>query len=193
MQEATDSAIGLAAAVGAANVSLPLQHGDRVPFGARHLEVRSTPGHTDGCLSFVLDDRSLAFTGDALLVRGCGRCDFQQGDAHTLWRSITEQLLSLPDTCLLYPGHDYIETNLKFTLSREPDNAAAQALLPSVTGHDPASSVVTTLAQEHAHNTFFRLDSASVMAGLRASVPDMPAHPDAETVFRTLRELRNKW
>jgi hydroxyacylglutathione hydrolase len=52
---------------------------------------------------------------------------------------------------------------------------------------------VTTLAQEHAHNTFFRLDSASVMAGLRASVPDMPAKPDAETVFRTLRELRNKW
>jgi rhodanese-related sulfurtransferase len=49
----------------------------------------------------------MAFTGDALLVRGCGRCDFQQGNAHTLWRSITEQLLSLPESCLLYPGHDY--------------------------------------------------------------------------------------
>jgi rhodanese-related sulfurtransferase len=71
------------------------------------LEVRSTPGHTDGCVSFVLDDNSRAFTGDALLVRGCGRCDFQQGNAHTLYRSITEQLLSLPDSCLLYPGHDY--------------------------------------------------------------------------------------
>jgi len=55
----------------------------------------------------VLDDESLAFTGDALLVRGCGRCDFQQGDAHTLYRSITEQILSLPNNCLLYPGHDY--------------------------------------------------------------------------------------
>jgi len=55
----------------------------------------------------VLDDHAMAFTGDALLVRGCGRCDFQQGDAHTLWRSITEQLFSLPDSCLLYPGHDY--------------------------------------------------------------------------------------
>ena len=50
---------------------------------------------------------SLALTGDALLVRGCGRCDFQQGDATTLFRSITEQLFSLPDACLLYPGHDY--------------------------------------------------------------------------------------
>ena len=107
MHEATGCAIGLAAAVGATNVTLPLQHGDRVAFGDRALEVRSTPGHTDGCISFVLDDQSMAFTGDALLVRGCGRCDFQQGNAHTLWRSITEQLLSLPESCLLYPGHDY--------------------------------------------------------------------------------------
>jgi rhodanese-related sulfurtransferase len=49
----------------------------------------------------------MAFTGDALLVRGCGRCDFQQGNAHSLWSSITEQLFTLPESCLLYPGHDY--------------------------------------------------------------------------------------
>ena len=107
MHQATGSAIGLAAAARAENVTLPLAHGDRIVFGSRQLEVRSTPGHTDGCVSYVLDDRSMAFTGDALLVRGCGRCDFQQGDAHILWRSITEQLFTLPDTCLLYPGHDY--------------------------------------------------------------------------------------
>ena len=107
MHQATGSAIGLAAAARADNVTLPLHHGDRVPFGERSLEVRSTPGHTDGCVSFVLDDHGMAFTGDALLVRGCGRCDFQQGDAQTLYRSITGQLFSLPDHCLLYPGHDY--------------------------------------------------------------------------------------
>jgi len=107
MHEATGCAIGLAAAARAENVTLPLQHGDHVAFGGRFLEVRSTPGHTDGCISFVLDDRSMAFTGDALLVRGCGRCDFQQGNAHSLWSSITGQLFSLPDSCLLYPGHDY--------------------------------------------------------------------------------------
>ena len=107
MHEATGCAIGLAAAVRAENVTLPLQHDDRVAFGTRFVDVRSTPGHTDGCISFVLDDQSMTFTGDALLVRGCGRCDFQQGDAHTLWRSITEQIFSLPDACLLYPGHDY--------------------------------------------------------------------------------------
>ncbi|MEB3258934.1 MAG: rhodanese-like domain-containing protein [Cyanobacteriota bacterium] len=107
MAQATGCAIGLAAAVGAENVSLLLRHGDRVPFGGRALEVRATPGHTDGCLTYVLDDHTLAFTGDALLVRGTGRCDFQQGDARTLYRSLTEQILTLPPTCLLYPGHDY--------------------------------------------------------------------------------------
>ena len=112
MHEATGCAIALAAAAGAVNVSLLLHHGDRLNFGARHLEVRSTPGHTNGCLTFVLDDLSMAFTGDALLVRGCGRCDFQQGDAHTLWTSITEQIYSLPGACLLYPGHDYSGRNI---------------------------------------------------------------------------------
>jgi len=123
MHEATGCAIGLAAAVGAENVTLPLRHGDRVDFGHRHLSVRSTPGHTDGCLSFVLDDHSLAFTGDALLVRGSGRCDFQQGDPHTLWRSITEQILSLPDSCLLYPGHDYTGRGVSSVAEEKAFNA----------------------------------------------------------------------
>jgi sulfur dioxygenase len=80
---------------------------ERISFGKRNLEVRPTPGHTDGCTTFVLDDRSMAFTGDALLIRGCGRTDFQGGDARTLYRSVREQIFSLPDACLLYPGHDY--------------------------------------------------------------------------------------
>jgi glyoxylase-like metal-dependent hydrolase (beta-lactamase superfamily II)/rhodanese-related sulfurtransferase len=107
MREATGCAIGLAAAARAENVTLPLRHGDRVAFGERFLEVRATPGHTDGCLTFVLDDQSMAFTGDALLVRGCGRCDFQKGNARALWTSITTRILTLPDHCRLLPGHDY--------------------------------------------------------------------------------------
>ena len=107
MHQATGCDIGLARAARADNVTLPLEHGDQVRFGERHVSVRSTPGHTDGCLTYVLDDHSLALTGDALLVRGCGRCDFQQGDARTLFHSISEQILSLPAHCQLYPGHDY--------------------------------------------------------------------------------------
>ena len=86
---------------------LRLDHGDRVAFGKYHLEVRATPGHTDGCLTFVLGDRRMVFTGDCLLIRGAGRCDFQQGNARALYRSITEQIFSLPDDCLVFPGHDY--------------------------------------------------------------------------------------
>ena len=107
LKSAFDSRIGLARTYGAENVDLPLGHGDKVRFGARALEVRATPGHTAGCLSFVSDDQSLVFTGDALLVRGAGRTDFQQGDAARLFRSIREQLFTLPDDCLIYPAHDY--------------------------------------------------------------------------------------
>jgi rhodanese-related sulfurtransferase len=78
-----------------------------VRFGAESLEVRATPGHTAGCLSFVTSDRRMVFTGDALLVRGAGRTDFQEGDAGLLFRSIREQLLTLPDECIVCPAHDY--------------------------------------------------------------------------------------
>jgi len=88
-------------------VDLPIDHGDRITFGSRHLKVRATPGHTDGCVTLVLDDQSMALTGDTLLIRGAGRCDFQHGSAHALYRSITQQIFSLPDACLLFPGHDY--------------------------------------------------------------------------------------
>lgn len=92
---------------GAPCADVQVDHGDRVAFGQRYLEVRATPGHTNGCVTYVLDDLSMAFTGDALLIRGCGRTDFQQGDSPLLWRSIHEQIFTLPDECTLYPGHDY--------------------------------------------------------------------------------------
>ncbi len=101
------SAILLAAASGAEGADRYLAHGDRVGFGDRHLEVRATPGHTQGCLTYVLDDASMAFTGDCLLIRGSGRTDFQQGDAHAMFRSVRDEILTLPPHCLLYPAHDY--------------------------------------------------------------------------------------
>jgi hydroxyacylglutathione hydrolase len=110
-----------------------------------------------------------------------------------MYETFAKQLESLPDDTRLYPGHDYIENNLKFTLSREPDNAAAQALLPKVAGHDPQTSIVTTLKQEKTFNTFFRLTNSGVIAKLREAFPDLPEKPDARTVFLKLRELRNKW
>jgi sulfur dioxygenase len=101
------SRIVLSAAAQAQGADRDLQQGDTVHFGSRHLECRATPGHTAGCMSYVLDDASMAFTGDALLIRGCGRTDFQQGDAAQLFASVHEQIFTLPPACLVYPGHDY--------------------------------------------------------------------------------------
>ena len=104
---------GAKSAVSAANqvdcADLPLRHGDVLSFGCYTLEARSTPGHTSGCLSFVLKagGKTMAFTGDSLFIRGCGRTDFQQGDSATLYDSVHTQLFSLPDDTILFPGHDY--------------------------------------------------------------------------------------
>jgi glyoxylase-like metal-dependent hydrolase (beta-lactamase superfamily II)/rhodanese-related sulfurtransferase len=106
-KRALGSAIALAGVYRAENVDRPLRHGDEVKLGGTSLEVRATPGHTEGCLCFVTADQAAVFTGDALLVRGAGRTDFQHGDARQLFRSIREQLFTLPDACVVYPAHDY--------------------------------------------------------------------------------------
>jgi sulfur dioxygenase len=107
LKQTLGSRIAIARDSGARNFDVGIAPGDRMAFGRRFLEARATPGHTSGCMTFVLDDRSMAFTGDALLIRGAGRTDFQQGDAHVLYRSIVTQIYTLPDSCLLYPAHDY--------------------------------------------------------------------------------------
>lgn len=69
------------------------------------LQPLHTPGHTDGHFAYLFDGK--VFTGDALLIEGCGRTDFQNGDADSLYRSVTEKLFTLPDETLVYPAHDY--------------------------------------------------------------------------------------
>lgn len=101
------SKIAVPEAGGSEGADLYLKPGDRIKFGARYLEMRPTPGHTSGCSTYVLDNETMAFTGDALLIRGTGRTDFQQGNSRTLYRSVKTQIFTLPDDCLLYPAHDY--------------------------------------------------------------------------------------
>jgi glyoxylase-like metal-dependent hydrolase (beta-lactamase superfamily II)/rhodanese-related sulfurtransferase len=107
LKDRLGSRIAISRAAGADGADRMLEPHEKIGFGRLHLEARPTPGHTGGCMTYVLDDRSMAFTGDALLIRGCGRTDLQQGDPRTLFRSVREQIFSLPDSCLLYPGHDY--------------------------------------------------------------------------------------
>lgn len=86
-----------------------IDEGDVVQVGTSvKLKCLATPGHTDGCVSFVLGDNTDVFTGDALLIRGCGRTDFQGGSSETLFDGVTGKLFGgLPDTCKVWPAHDY--------------------------------------------------------------------------------------
>ncbi|MCH8890568.1 MAG: MBL fold metallo-hydrolase [Myxococcales bacterium] len=104
-EQGSEVAVSAAAGVHAADIEL--QDGDLVRFGSMTLEVCSTPGHTGGCVTYVSREQGMAFTGDALLIRGCGRTDFQQGDATALFDSVRNRIFSLPDETLLFPGHDY--------------------------------------------------------------------------------------
>ena len=168
--------------------------GDVIRVGKTvELECLDTPGHTF-CHICLLShtEQPAIFSGDTLFNAGAGNVH-NGGSVDAMFSTFSEQLEKLPYNTRIYPGHDYIENNLKFTLSREPGNSAAEALLPSVMGHDPANSVVTTLGQEREFNTFFRLGNQNLIATLRETFPDLPAKLDAKTVFTKLRELRNKW
>jgi sulfur dioxygenase len=128
--------------LGGAPGDLLFDDGDEIELGTETILVRSTPGHTNGCTTFVLGD--MAFTGDALLIRGCGRTDFQQGDPRQLYRSVWDKILSLPDTTRLYPGHDY------------------------------KGRTVTTVAEEKVYNPRLRLDVdafVALMEGLGLPYP----------------------
>lgn len=171
-----------------------LSAGDIVKVGRTvELESLDTPGHTmcHICLLSHTDTPAL-FCGDTLFNAGAGNCH-NGGHPAELYHSFSNQLAKLPEATLIYPGHDYIENNLKFTLNREPDNRRAAQLLDEVAGQNPDAPLVSTLALEMEINTFFRLHSPSVIARLREAFPDLPDAPDPQTVFVKLRELRNKW
>ncbi|TNF63763.1 MAG: MBL fold metallo-hydrolase [Burkholderiales bacterium] len=93
------------AGCGIGTAAVQLQHGDTLRFGEETLRALHTPGHTAGSMSFVWRDH--VFTGDTLLINGCGRTDFQSGSARDLYRSITQVLFALPDETTVWPGHDY--------------------------------------------------------------------------------------
>jgi glyoxylase-like metal-dependent hydrolase (beta-lactamase superfamily II) len=93
----------------ARHVDVPIREGETIELGELRLEPLHTPGHTDDHHAYLLRSTSAwrVFTGDALMIDGCGRTDFQNGDAATLYRSVHDKLFSLPDETLVYPGHDY--------------------------------------------------------------------------------------
>lgn len=101
--------IGGEIALGEANhlktVDHLLKDNQELQFGAYKVKAIATPGHTAGCVSYLVE--RFVFTGDTLLIRGCGRTDFQEGDSQQLFHSVREKLFVLSDDVLVYPGHDY--------------------------------------------------------------------------------------
>lgn len=105
LRRRTHAKTGVSEHSGVSCVDIALKDGQELLLGDKKIKVLSTPGHTDTCLSYLFE--GMVFTGDALLVRTCGRTDFQQGSPEKLYKSIHEKLYQLPPDTILYPGHDY--------------------------------------------------------------------------------------
>ena len=171
------SAILLSAQCGAVGADRYVDHGVRIAFGRRHLEVRATPGHTKGCITLVLDDESMAFTGDCLLIRGSGRTDFQQGDARALYRSARSQILTLPSTCLLYPAHDY----RGLTVTSVAEERQFNPRLGGEIGEADFVGYMNNLGLPHP-----KLIEIAVPANLHCGQPALDAKPPAEPSWAPL-------
>ena len=170
-----------------------LSEGDIVKIGKEvELEVLDTPGHTMThiCLLSKTDKPAL-FSGDTLFNAGAGNCH-NGGHPEELYETFYRQFRNLPDTTLIYPGHDYLKNNLEFTLDREPNNENAQKLLNSIKNSE-AGSVITNLKMENNINTFFRLSNSTIIDRLRENFPELSSNPSQKEVFLLLRQLRNKW
>jgi len=105
LRELTGAKAAVPSGCGIPPADIQLNDGDVIRFGGEEILVLHTPGHTGGSMSYVW--RNNVFTGDTLLINGCGRTDFQSGSADALFDSVTKKLFSLPDDMLMWPGHDY--------------------------------------------------------------------------------------
>ncbi len=176
------------------NVDRGVGAGDIIRVGATvELECLDTPGHTMAhvCVLSHTEQPAL-FTGDTLFNAGAGNCH-NGGHPEALYETFAQQLDRLDDRTLIYPGHDYLSNNLRFTLDREPDNETAERMIDDYADQDPVDALVTTLADERRINTFLRLQNPTVIARLREEFPDLEPAPEPKTVFLKLRELRNRW
>jgi hydroxyacylglutathione hydrolase len=154
------------------------------------LNVLDTPGHTFAHLCFIVLEQGEAkavFTGDTLFNAGVGNCH-NGGDPAVLYETISKQFHTLPDHVIVYPGHDYLENNLRFTLDLEGSNGMAQQWLKKAKAADPAiNPLLTTIGDEHQLNTFFRLENTEIKTTLKL------LDGSEKDIFLALRARRNKW
>jgi hydroxyacylglutathione hydrolase len=160
--------------------------GDTIGLGALRGRVLDTPGHTAGHISLVFDADKLAFVGDTLFSIGCGRVI--EGTMEQMWASLLK-LRALPDDTQFFCGHEYTQSNIKFALTIEPENAALRARAQEVDQLRAAGkpTIPATIGAEKTENCFLRADVPSVAAAL-----GMSGRPAAE-VFAEIRTRKNKF
>ncbi len=173
------------------NVDRYLKNGERISLTPSwEMEVLDTPGHTMAHLSFLLhkdDNPYCVFTGDTLFNAGVGNCH-NGGDPKVLYKTITEIFSRLPEDVIVYPGHEYFDNNLRFTLDREPENEDAREMLTKVKEIDWLSGPFqNTIGGEKRINTFLRLQSLNIRTNLNME------NEEDQSVFLKLRDLRNHW
>ena len=146
------------------------------------------------CLYFEGNDsnKPALFCGDTLFNAGVGRCDFG-GDPIIMHQTFEEQIFLLSDNVRIYPGHDYIENNLEFTLDREPDNQSAKELKEKFNNGLDAESFISDIGLERQINVYFRLDEHRVRLGIADSLKIDVASLDRQKTFVGLRGLRDNW
>lgn len=141
--------------------------GDTVTLGAHAAEVMTVPGHTAGHIAFHFAEDGAIFTGDTLFAMGCGR--LFEGTAAQMHANML-RFAALPDATRVYCGHEYTQSNGRFALSVDGDNAALRARMEQVDRLRAAgeATIPTTIGDERATNPFFRARDAATLAELRA-------------------------
>ena len=174
-------------------IDVGLKAGDTIKVGDTiNIEVLDTPGHTMAhvCL-LVRGEEDALFCGDTLFNAGVGNCH-NGGNPLSLYNTFYNQLIKLDTKTKIYPGHDYLNNNLQFTLSIEPNNLQAHELLEKSKENNFSISYVSNIENELKVNTFFRLRENSIIKFLKdrslISKNDSP-----QEVFLALRKLRNEW
>lgn len=168
-----------------------IRAGDIIELGTLRLKALYTPGHTPVHLCLLAETPTpVLFSGDTLFNACAGNCK-NGGNVDEMYETFVEQLMPLPDTTLLYPGHDYMHNNLRFALDREPNNGMASYWLDQLQAVGPDDMPVMTLGQEREYNPFLRLTNERIRLRLKEQFPALDNSDRA--VFKALRQLRDHW
>ncbi len=178
-----------------------LEEGDTVSVGEQVARVIFIPAHTRGHIAYVFDEARAVFCGDTLFAAGCGR--LFEGNPQMMHEALNLKLSRLPDQTRVYCGHEYTESNLRFALSVEPNNAATQKKMEWVRArrakaasdwHDATEaefSIPSTIGDEKATNPFMRVDSPAIIESVRKAHPASDADP--VTILGHIRAMKDSF